>query len=40
VTNLVEPPHILALFKDSFGKQRYHCFDTTFNKDPHYIVPG
>jgi cysteine-rich repeat protein len=40
VTNHLGTPHIFRLFKTSFGTQRYHCFESTFHVEPHYIING
>lgn len=40
ITNHQEHHHVLKWFKNSRGQPRYHCFDTDYHKDPHYISQG
>ena len=40
ITDILEHPSVYQLFKNSFGGQRYYCFDTTYHTDPHYFKSG
>ena len=40
VVNHLEHFETFKLFKSSFGIDRYHCFDSNYNMDPHYISNG
>ena len=40
ITDILEHPHIFGLFKNSFGTQRYYCFDSNFQREPHHIKSG
>ena len=40
VTNHLSHPHIFKQFTSSMGVQRYHCFESSTHKEPHYITSG
>ena len=40
VVNHLEHFETFKLFKSTFGTDRYHCFDSSYNTDPHYISNG
>ena len=40
VSNTLHDYLTFSNFKNTFGNERYNCFDTEFNQEPFYINPG
>ena len=40
ITNTIHDVFSFSQFKNTFGQQRFNCFQNSFNEEPFYINPG